>query len=846
MKKKIIFALSRLSFLLLLTNNILFTSETLKGAPYQHWPSIKTTDWMPGSTDDWIATHYDWIDSAPSIDFWYGKNPNVKTDIYAFWNSFSFANDPPSGTNVGNMLMRWYEYCANNNLDWEDGFLHLGTQDTYVRKTLDVFGQQLDAKIRYIYRNSSTTNYADSAWAGTASLSLATLNDAIYFGRLDRFNEINLQFSIKASDDWQGIWEYWNGASWVNLPLVSDGTNDSQQDGQIVFTPPNKESWQRTKVNNLPTFWGNKGIYFIRLRAAAAGSVAPVIKLAQGRHYWVHSDTDGNTLLAWDPANDPDNDGFAEAQINSNATAKFKYESRIVDTGWSWGLISTNLRNPTLRQKLAEFTVDNLNTLAGTHKHLGARLDSADGTAYVAAETKDKILEYPGVTASEFNIQYLNDWIQTIQNGKSVLNNNGYLLGGNVSHTGPDAVNAVFDFHERETALAADRVVTPGFWGNWEERIWQDITAPDKLAQWSKWGDLGRPMLWQWNFALYIKLNEQGKYVNVTNGSKDVTGVGTNWLETLQPGSIVYLSSGKDYFAEVESVNSNTSCTLKEPWNGPTLTGVWHTMMLARDKYMALAAFLVIQKPETDYFSTWWSNYYGGAKAPYFNWIPAVTLDYSQPTGIIPAGKDARGTRGAYVLQTGDDPTSTYPYFVYARDYTKALAVVRPVTGNGSFLTNSAVTVNLPATPDNPSGKYYLVDYFGNVSTTPVTRVTLRNAEGAILIKESALQDGTDTEPPALEEEKFASDLNRVKAYPNPYRGDKHSQIIFDNLTANIRIKIYTLKGELVREIKEQGGDRAYWDVRNKNGEKVSSGTYIYYITNPKGQEKKGKAAIIR
>jgi len=92
----------------------------------------------------------------------------------------------------------------------------------------------------------------------------------------------------------------------------------------------------------------------------------------------------------------------------------------------------------------------------------------------------------------------------------------------------------------------------------------------------------------------------------------------------------------------------------------------------------------------------------------------------------------------------------------------------------------------------------------------------------------------------------FAADLNGVKAYPNPYRGDKHSQIIFSNLTANVNIKIYTPTGELVKEINEQEGDKAYWDVKNKQGETVSSGTYIYYITNPKGQEKKGKIAIIR
>jgi len=49
-----------------------------------------------------------------------------------------------------------------------------------------------------------------------------------------------------------------------------------------------------------------------------------------------------------------------------------------------------------------------------------------------------------------------------------------------------------------------------------------------------------------------------------------------------------------------------------------------------------------------------------------------------------------------------------------------------------------------------------------------------------------------------------------------------------------------------VREIKEQEGDKAYWDMKNKQGETVSSGIYVYYITNPKGEEKKGEIAIIK
>jgi len=191
----------------------------------------------------------------------------------------------------------------------------------------------------------------------------------------------------------------------------------------------------------------------------------------------------------------------------------------------------------------------------------------------------------------------------------------------------------------------------------------------------------------------------------------------------------------------------------------------------------------------------------------------------------------------------------TYIYKVYHREYDNVVVLVKPkpswaVTELGD---PSATTHILPATADNPWGRYLKLNADGTIDSTPITQITLRNAEGAILIKVDLIPDTEPpTKPPTIEEEEFASDLSRVKAYPNPYRGDKHSQIIFDNLTANIKIRIYTLKGELVREIKEQEGDRAYWDVRNKQGGRVSSGTYIYYITDPQGQEKRGKIAIIK
>ena len=101
--------------------------------------------------------------------------------------------------------------------------------------------------------------------------------------------------------------------------------------------------------------------------------------------------------------------------------------------------------------------------------------------------------------------------------------------------------------------------------------------------------------------------------------------------------------------------------------------------------------------------------------------------------------------------------------------------------------------------------------------------------------------------------------LENVKVYPNPYKPNSGTiydnnpivgeGIIFSGLTQKAKVQIFNIAGELVTEFEEEDGDGIYvWDTRNKNGEKVASGVYIYFITNPddKSQKTKGRLVIIR
>jgi hypothetical protein len=80
--------------------------------------------------------------------------------------------------------------------------------------------------------------------------------------------------------------------------------------------------------------------------------------------------------------------------------------------------------------------------------------------------------------------------------------------------------------------------------------------------------------------------------------------------------------------------------------------------------------------------------------------------------------------------------------------------------------------------------------------------------------------------------------LERVHVVPNPYRGSEvwdqpnANEIHFINLPVVAKIKIFTVAGDLVREIDHNDPVRDFerWDLFNGKGEPVISGIYVYRI----------------
>lgn len=85
--------------------------------------------------------------------------------------------------------------------------------------------------------------------------------------------------------------------------------------------------------------------------------------------------------------------------------------------------------------------------------------------------------------------------------------------------------------------------------------------------------------------------------------------------------------------------------------------------------------------------------------------------------------------------------------------------------------------------------------------------------------------------------------LTEVVPYPNPFViREGTEKLTFDRLPYQAKIKIYTVAGELVKGINT--GDQ--WDGRNKAGELVSGGMYLFYISDVFGKNAVGKIAVIR
>lgn len=91
------------------------------------------------------------------------------------------------------------------------------------------------------------------------------------------------------------------------------------------------------------------------------------------------------------------------------------------------------------------------------------------------------------------------------------------------------------------------------------------------------------------------------------------------------------------------------------------------------------------------------------------------------------------------------------------------------------------------------------------------------------------------------------SEFDKLTAAPNPFLVPSTTLLTIDGLVENSTLKILSVDGRLVREVKTPGGRIGFWDGKDKSGADVSSGVYFIVAYSEDGSKvAKGKVAVIR
>jgi len=84
--------------------------------------------------------------------------------------------------------------------------------------------------------------------------------------------------------------------------------------------------------------------------------------------------------------------------------------------------------------------------------------------------------------------------------------------------------------------------------------------------------------------------------------------------------------------------------------------------------------------------------------------------------------------------------------------------------------------------------------------------------------------------------------LDQVVLAPNPVVGGSQTEIRLPDLMVEVKIKVYTMAGELVVTLYGENTDGITWDLSNSSGSSVSGGVYLLMIESTDVDQMPGKS----
>lgn len=180
------------------------------------------------------------------------------------------------------------------------------------------------------------------------------------------------------------------------------------------------------------------------------------------------------------------------------------------------------------------------------------------------------------------------------------------------------------------------------------------------------------------------------------------------WCETLMSHGVFV-----DFVSSLSSSDDASYRAIIPPGNSSTTT--------QRLKLWELASYYLIVPQSPSLLALQLENMWN---LPYSEiWIRAQEADIGHPTG------------SRVIVTRGTDPVGQ-GYTLYSRDFDRALVLVRHQSGYGTQVYTDASAVAFPL----PAGETWLPLHADGTVGAAVTSIKLRNAEAAILIKQSRVQ----------------------------------------------------------------------------------------------------------
>ena len=507
-----------------------------------------------------------------------------------------------------------------------------------------------------------------------------------------------------------------NVTGWTALPSVSDGTNGLTQSGSISWTAP--PGWVEGKANVTSSVFG-PWRYWIRIRVVTAPATPAVVQsaFAGGRELFPQEIYANRYLMkvpGWDAANDHNGDGWVDDSefanlVNPNATARYRWHSRVIRSGWEGALNYVwNFGVPELAQALRSFFYEwkfgdpNATWLWGLYS------DS------MVVSSPSPVLTN-GQVAESGKEQWEQNWLNA---HRSIRDSNlGRVVGGNVTFTEVYAPNQW-----------EQRFLDPN---DWYRRPYNDYVNMEGYPH--GWGtttvtSFRRRLLNISRMAAdgvyhVLQFNMQRNNLQYVGGSTDAAG----WRRFLEHClAFHYLVQHPEY-------------SFMSIWNG-----VWYSVVVGNypigrmPNVMAFQPTAMLQvdigQPANSIpprFTPVELTYRIGGGFP-DNIVVGDTATPVLNNNYAPfAGKPVYPTY-VFALASGTLPNKpSVAYTVFARKYTKGLVLLK-MTGTASDETGeaSATTHPLP-------GVYRRVNWDGTLSE-PITQITLKGMEGAILVDASA------------------------------------------------------------------------------------------------------------